>query len=97
MLCAHQPIVFCAEQMRGDADVKTHNPVDVIPRELALKLCGEIRQENRHVWYTFAAGQCWGCMTFTKGDPAKMCGGVVGCNLVMARYARHHGTAVHDS
>jgi len=76
--------------------VKTLNPVEVIPKELALKLCGEIRQENRRAWYTLTAGQCWGCMTFTKGDPAKMCGGVVGCNLVMACYARNPGTPAAD-
>ena len=76
--------------------MKTHTPVDVIPKELAWQLCAEIRQENRRKWCTFAAGQCWGCVTFTKGDPAKMCGGIVGCNLVRARYANSHGLAAPD-
>ncbi|PKO22729.1 MAG: hypothetical protein CVU38_07820 [Chloroflexi bacterium HGW-Chloroflexi-1] len=57
-----------------------------VPRDIALKLCADIRQEGRRKWFSVAAGQCWGCAKFSKGDPAKMCGGVVSCNLVLARY-----------
>ena len=47
--------------------------MDAIPRETALQLCAEIRQENRSKWYSFAHLQCWGCMTFAKWNPEKMC------------------------
>jgi hypothetical protein len=60
----------------------------VVPKEVALKLCADIRAENRRRPLSIAAGQCWGCVKFSKGDKAKMCGGIVGCNLVVARYAR---------
>ena len=68
------------------------NSVEAIPKEVAWQLCAEIRQENRGKWYTFAALQCWGCMKFSKGDPAKMClsskPGYSGCNLINARYRK---------
>ncbi len=61
-----------------------------IPKDTAFQLCAEIRQEYGGKWYTFAGLQCWGCMFFSKGDPAKMCIGSQpdygGCNLVNARY-----------
>jgi hypothetical protein len=58
-------------------------------KELALQMCAEIREENRDKWFSAARWQCWGCMTFTGGDPEKMCiGGEEGCNLVNAHYAR---------
>ncbi len=64
--------------------------VNPIPKDTALRLCAEIRQEYGGKWYTFAGMQCWGCMFFSKGDPAKMCVGsgpdYSGCNLVNARY-----------
>lgn len=62
----------------------------VVPRETALKLCEEIRAENRRKklrFLSFQALQCWGCETFSKGDPAKMCV-AGGCNLVDARYRK---------
>jgi len=66
--------------------------MDAIPREVALQLCAEIRQENRGKWYSFARLQCWGCMTYVKGDPDKMClinqEGYSGCNLINKRYAQ---------
>lgn len=49
---------------------------------LAVRLCREVQQSQFIKVFT----QCWGCTTFSKGDPAKMCGGVVACNLVLARY-----------
>lgn len=63
-----------------------------IPKDVAFQLCTEILQEYRHKWYTAARWQCWGCIRFSKGDPAKMCVGsrpdYRGCNLVNARYDR---------
>jgi hypothetical protein len=65
---------------------------NAIPKETALQLCAEIRQEVRGKWYTFAGLQCWGCATFSKGDPAKMCVSsrpdFRGRALVNARYDR---------
>jgi hypothetical protein len=63
-----------------------------MPRETALALCAEIRQQYRGKWWTLAGMQCMGCVTASKGDPAKMCvssrADNRGCNLVNARYAR---------
>jgi len=64
-----------------------------ISKDMALQICTEIRQENRGKWYTFARLQCWGCTTFSKDNPAKMClSSQDGCNLVNKRYAQHSGT-----
>ena len=72
--------------------MKTNTSVEAIPKEEALRLCAEIREENRHKRFSFAAMQCWGCVKFSKGDPAKMClssaPGHRGCNLINARYDR---------
>ena len=61
-----------------------------IPKEQALQLCAQIREENRHKWYTPAGMMCWGCVKFSKGDPAKMCVSLQpdyrGCYQVNARY-----------
>ena len=66
--------------------------MDAIPREVALQLCAEIREENRGKWYRFAHLQCWSCMTFAKGSSDKMClsgkEGHRGCNLINKRYAQ---------
>ena len=68
------------------------DPVSAIPKETALALCAEIRQQYLGKWYTLAGLQCWGCTTFSQGDSAKMCigndPGYCGCNLVNARYAQ---------
>ncbi len=61
--------------------------MDSIPRETAEKLCAEIRAGNQRRRLSPAAVQCWGCMKYSKGDPAKMClGSRDGCNLVNKRY-----------
>lgn len=64
--------------------------MDTIPRDMALQLCNEIREENRGKWYSFAWVQCWGCTKFSKGNPDKMCfsnkEGYRGCHLVNKRH-----------
>jgi hypothetical protein len=64
--------------------------VNAIPKEVALQLCTEIRQQYHNKWYTFAGLQCWGCTLFSKGDPNKTCVNsrpdYRGCNLVNTRY-----------
>ena len=66
--------------------------MDVIPRDVALRLCAEIREENRHKWYTAGGMMCKGCVKFSKGDPAKMCvsssADFRGCYQINARYDR---------
>ena len=63
---------------------------DAIPAEDAVLICAEIRRAYLGKWYTFAGLQCQGCVTFSKGDPAKMCFAnrpdYRGCNLVNQRY-----------
>jgi hypothetical protein len=61
----------------------------IVPRDEAMHICAELQAEHRRAWYKPALWQCWGCARFSKGDPAKMCGSVVACNLVVARY-RHN-------
>ena len=69
--------------------------MDTISKETALQLCAEIREENRGKWYRFARLQCWGCTTYAKRNPDKMClrspEGYSGCNLINKRYAQRSG------
>jgi hypothetical protein len=73
----------------------TTNGTDAIPKEVAFRLCDEIRQQYRGKWYTFAGLQCWGCIRASGGDPAKVCVSnrpdYRGCNLVNARHRRRAG------
>jgi hypothetical protein len=46
---------------------------DSIPEQMALDLCRKVRARHRGRWYSFYAWWCWGCNTFTGGDPTKMC------------------------
>ena len=66
--------------------------MDAIPREVALQLCAEIREENRAKWYRFAHLQCWDCTTFAKRNPDGMClsnqESYRGCYLVNKRHAQ---------
>lgn len=75
--------------------------MDAIPRETALQLCAEIRGENRGKRYRFAHMQCWGCTTFAKGNPDKMClssqEGCSGCNLINKRYAQRSKVKVQQA
>ena len=63
-----------------------------MPKDIALRLCGQIREENRGKWYRWTAWWCWGCAMASKGDPAKMCfsnrPGYRGCQQVNDRYSR---------
>ncbi len=72
--------------------MKQIDTANAIPRDVAFQLCAEIRQAYRGKWYTFAGWQCWGCATFSKGEPARMCvssrADYRGCNLVNSRYDR---------
>ncbi|MHA2271999.1 MAG: hypothetical protein ACXACI_09070 [Candidatus Hodarchaeales archaeon] len=50
----------------------------VIPKEIALKFCEEIRQKNRRKRFGFRKMQCYFCWRFGKkqyneGDPSKLC------------------------
>ena len=47
--------------------------MNTIPKEVAHKLCQEIREKNRGRFYSFHGLWCWGCNKFSKGDPAKLC------------------------
>ena len=73
----------------------TKTTLNPIPRETALQLCADIRQQYRGKWYTLPGMQCIGCLTASKGDAAKMCVSSRpdnrGCNLVAARYNRDSG------
>jgi hypothetical protein len=66
--------------------------MDEIPRDTALKLCAEIREENLSQRFSLARIQCWGCTRYAKGDPDKLCltsqAGNRGCNPVNKRYAQ---------
>jgi len=67
----------------------------VIPKDVALKLCEEIRAKNRGRWYSFYGMWCWGCYKFSKGDSTKLCFSNNpenrGCAQVNERYAHVTG------
>lgn len=61
----------------------------VIPQEIAYRICDEIRAENRRKPYKIVSSLwCWGCTTFTGGDPQKRCGATVSCPQVVKRYGQ---------
>ena len=58
-----------------------------IPTEIALKLCDEIRAENKHKPFSIGRLQCWGCYKWAKRDTEKLClSSEGGCSLVNKRY-----------
>lgn len=65
-----------------------------IQKEVALRICEDIRKQYNRKWYTIAGLQCWGCKTFTRGDINKMCFNSSpdnrGCNLVNARFDKEN-------
>ncbi len=66
--------------------------INAIPKDTALQLCAEIRQQYEGKWWTLAGMQCMGCTAATQGDITKRCvstdPGYRGCNLVNVRYDR---------
>ena len=57
-----------------------------IPREVALKLCDEIRAENKQNWFSLGRLQCFFCYKSARGDVEKLClSSEGGCNLVNKR------------
>ncbi len=65
----------------------------VVPREIAIKLCDEIRTKHKQrgwlSWLSIWGLNCWGCYKFTKGDAEKMClSSEGGCAQVNKRYKR---------
>ncbi len=57
-----------------------------IPEIVAMKICRDIREQNRTRRLSFAKVQCWGCQIASKTDARKMClhsqPGNRGCALV---------------
>ena len=64
-----------------------------VPVEAATQICSELRQSSLRKLHLISALWCWGCTTFTKGETASMCGGVVACPQVVARYERGVGAS----
>jgi hypothetical protein len=63
-----------------------------IPREVAMKLCDEIRAENKRKRFSIGRLQCWGCYQWARGDTEKLClSSKEGCNLVNNRYKLRQG------
>jgi hypothetical protein len=62
--------------------------VITVPSDEAMRICAEMQADHRQHWWKVALWQCWGCVKFSKGERAKMCGAIVGCNLVTAQYQR---------
>ena len=61
-----------------------------IPRDTALKLCDEIRVENKQRWFSIWRLQCFFCYKFAKGDVEKLCiSSEQGCPQVNKRYKLH--------
>ena len=71
--------------------------MDALPRDLALRLCQESRDENKGRWYRWTTWMCWGCTTFSRGDVGKMCLSSQpdnrGCVQVNARLERQREAA----
>ena len=63
-----------------------------IPREIALKLCDEIRAENKRNRFSIWRLQCFFCYKWAKGNKEKLClSSEEGCNQVTKRYKLHQG------
>lgn len=58
----------------------------IVPRPVAEQIGTDLQCKRR--WYHLARWQCWGCMKYSQGDPGKMCGEIVGCNLVVNAYRK---------
>jgi hypothetical protein len=64
--------------------------MDAPEKEQGLALCEIIREENRKRPISVSALWCWGCTTFTGGDPEKRCGATYACPQVLERF-KHGG------
>ena len=67
-----------------------------ILREIALKLCNEIRGEHKQrgglSWFSIWRFQCFFCYRFAKGDVAKLCiSNEQGCPQVNKRHRQIAG------
>lgn len=67
----------------------------------AEQLCAGVRAANRRRWFSAAYWQCWGCMCFTGGDPARRCMGSRldwrGCGLINELRAGREANQETDS
>ena len=76
--------------------MKANDDTNGIPKDVAERLCAEIRQQYGGKWYTLAGMQCGGCLRASKNDVTKRCiyarPDYRGCNLVNARYDRQPQT-----
>ena len=64
-----------------------------IPREIAIKLCNEVRKENQNKLFNSLSYQCIGCYKFSKGDYEKMCFNNKhdnkGCYMINVKYLKY--------
>ena len=61
----------------------------------AIRYCQLVRLDNRRFFRVFSLAKCWGCMTFSRGVPVKMCGGVSKCSLVRKRFFKEQHLKTH--
>lgn len=46
---------------------------NIIPFEIAVKICDEVRENNKKKLLSVGKGMCWGCIKFSKDDVKKRC------------------------
>jgi len=65
-----------------------------IPRDIALQLCNEIREENARKTFGTGKMQCHFCYKFGKDNPERLCIFANeqnrGCSQVNKRYDKSH-------
>jgi hypothetical protein len=66
--------------------------MDIIPNEIALKLCSKIQEDLRTQWYSLDYWQCVGCNILAYNEVADRCfksaSGNRGCHLLNQRYEK---------
>ena len=83
MLASGRPslMMLALNIVRGEGMVEVP-----IPKDVAIRLCDEIRAEKERKLFT----QCWGCVKASKGDFSRMCASsrndLRGCALVNRRF-----------
>lgn len=74
----------------GGASMERFASGEMIQRDVAQRLCAEVRAENRGRWWRHAAWRCWTCTVIGRGEPALLrCAAAPdnrGCRVVNARY-----------